>query len=161
MQRLQEWVACTLCLPTRQRSHCYGGSGFRIGFVGTYLPLLILQGLSPTVTWNWPVRLHKMTSSHRQSTYGKKLHTTRMTISRQFSGNGKVLLLLLVLQHSFYVFKHFTNGSFVTSPYLIIFLVPSMLWRTFYHDAGISPMNKFCLILICIFHRENHGAYVH
>ena len=161
MQRLQEWVVCTSCPPTQRKSHCYGGSGFRIRFVGTCPPLLILQGLSPTATLNLQVRLLKMTSSHRQSTYERKLHTTRMTISRQCTGSGKVLLRPLVLRLSFYVFKHFTSCSFVTFLSVIIFLVQSMLWRTFYHDAGISPMNKFCLTLICIFHRENYGAYVH
>ena len=161
MQRLQVWVECTSCQQTRQKSHCYGGSGFRIGFVGTYLPLLILQGLSPTATSNWPVQLHTMTFSHRQLTYGRKLHTTRMTTLRQFSGNEKVQLQHLVRPPSFYVSKHFTNVSSVTSPFVIIFLVPSMLWLTFYLDPGISPMNKFCLTLIYIFHRENNGAYVH
>ena len=161
MQRLQEWVVCTLCPPTQRKSHCCGGSGFQIGFIETCPPLLILRGLSPTATLNLQVRLLKMIYSLRQSTYGRKLHTTRTTILRQFTGKEKVLLRHLALQLFFSVSKHFTNGSFVTFLSVIIFLVQSMLWRTFYHDAGISPMNKFCLTSIYIFHRENYGAYVH
>ena len=33
-----------------------------------------------------------------------------------------------------------------------------MSWQIFYHKVGISLMNKFCLISIYIFHRENYGA---
>ena len=153
MLRLWEWVVCTLCLQKLRKSHCYGGNDFRIGSVGTCLPLLIHLGLSPTVIWNLQVTLPKTIYLLRRSTCARKLHTTRTIISLPFPGKENVLQQHLVLQERAVVNVRDQNlGQHAN------FMLLSVFGR---RKIFLSPFKKhFTKVFFCLLRKHELQKYL-
>ena len=156
-----EWEVCISSLQTRPRFLFCGGNSFRTGFGSTYPRMRIQKGQSPTVIWSWQAPLPTTIYFPKQQMCMRRPLTIFTTTLPPYFGNGKVPQLRLVQQPFFSVFKPFTNDSFVMFLFVIISLDLSMPWQIFPHDVGTLLTIKFCLILICIIHTKNHGAYVH